>query len=93
LSAKDTFKLRLQHEVRDLKRNDDNTWTVTMADLANGDKETSVKARFVFICAGGGALKLLQMSGIPEAEGYAGFPVGGSFLATTNPDVVKRHLA
>ncbi|MGV8397339.1 malate:quinone oxidoreductase, partial [Pseudomonas aeruginosa] len=38
-------------------------------------------------------LKLLQMSGIPEAEGYAGFPVGGSFLATTNPDVVKRHLA
>ena len=43
--------------------------------------------------AGGGALKLLQMSGIPEAEGYAGFPVGGSFLATTNPDVVKRHLA
>ncbi len=93
LSAKDTFKLRLQHEVRDLKRNDDNTWTVTMADLANGDKETSVKARFVFIGAGGGALKLLQMSGIPEAEGYAGFPVGGSFLATTNPDVVKRHLA
>lgn len=93
LSAKDTFKLRLRHEVRDLKRNDDNTWTVTMADLANGDKETSVKARFVFIGAGGGALKLLQMSGIPEAEGYAGFPVGGSFLATTNPDVVKRHLA
>ncbi len=93
LSAKDTFKLRLQHEVRDLKRNDDNTWTVTMADLANGDKETSVKARFVFIGAGGGALKLLQMSGIPEAEGYAGFPVGGSFLATTNPDVVKRHMA
>ena len=47
----------------------------------------------MFIGAGGAALKLLQMSGISEAEGYAGFPVGGSFLATRNPEIVAQHQA
>lgn len=49
-------------------------------------------ARFVFIGAGGAALPLLQETGIPEVEGYGGFPVGGQFLYTTNPDVVSQHL-
>ncbi|XPE33748.1 malate:quinone oxidoreductase [Shigella flexneri] len=42
---------------------------------------------------GGAALKLLQESGIPEAKDYAGFPVGGQFLVSENPDVVNYHLA
>ena len=46
-----------------------------------------------FIGAGGAALPLLQKTGIPEAKAYAGFPVGGSFLVSENPEVVKRHLA
>jgi len=50
-------------------------------------------ARFVFVGAGGGALKLLQKSGIPEAEEYGGFPVGGSFLVTENPEIAIRHMA
>ncbi|MHC6224845.1 malate dehydrogenase (quinone) [Pseudomonas sp. X10] len=86
-------KVHLRHEVRDIVHNDDGSWNVVVADLANGDKETSVKAKFVFIGAGGGALKLLQKSGIPEAEGYAGFPVGGQFLMTDNQDIVARHKA
>uniref|UniRef100_A0A1I7YRR6 Malate dehydrogenase (quinone) n=1 Tax=Steinernema glaseri TaxID=37863 RepID=A0A1I7YRR6_9BILA len=57
--------LHTSHEVRDIVRNADNTWTVVVADLANKGVETSVKAKFVFIGAGGGALKLLQKSGIP----------------------------
>ena len=85
--------LNLRHEVRDIVRNDDGTWHVRVADLANGGEEKAVNARFVFIGAGGGALKLLQKSGIPEAEGYAGFPVGGQFLMTDNPDLVARHQA
>jgi malate dehydrogenase (quinone) len=93
LTRSDKVKLHLKHEVRDIKRNDDGTWTVTVADLGNNQAETSVKAKFVFIGAGGGALKLLQMSGIPEAEGYAGFPVGGQFLVTRNPEVVAQHQA
>lgn len=85
------FTLGLSSEVRDLERNDDDTWKVTVANLANGE-ETSVNARFVFIGAGGAALPLLQASGIPEAKAYAGFPVGGQFLYTTHPDVVSQHL-
>ena len=52
-----------------------------------------IKAKFVFIGAGGAALKLLQESGIPEADDYAGFPVGGQFPVSENPEVVNRHLA
>jgi malate dehydrogenase (quinone) len=93
LIGKEQASLHLEHEVRDLKRNDDGTWRVTVADLAKGGAEQSINARFVFIGAGGGALKLLQKSGIEEAKGYAGFPVGGQFLMTRNQDVVAQHLA
>jgi malate dehydrogenase (quinone) len=47
----------------------------------------------VFIGAGGASLTLLQKSGIPEAEGYGAFPVGGQFLVTTNPEIANQHLA
>lgn len=52
-----------------------------------------INARFVFVGAGGWALKLLQNSGIPEIQGYGVFPIGGQFLKTTNPEVVARHKA
>ncbi|MDQ7728587.1 malate dehydrogenase (quinone) [Halomonas sp. SpR8] len=90
LAQSDHFTLGLSSEVRGLERNDDDTWKVTVADLANGG-ETTVDSRYVFIGAGGAALLLLQESGIPEAEAYAGFPVSGQFLYTTNPDVVAQH--
>jgi malate dehydrogenase (quinone) len=93
LQKKPNFSLSLGHEVRDIKRNPDNTWNVTVADLKNDSKESVIKAKFVFIGAGGASLTLLQKSGIPEADNYGGFPVGGEFLVTENPDVVKRHLA
>ncbi|AUZ67187.1 malate dehydrogenase (quinone) [Citrobacter amalonaticus] len=93
LQKKPNFALELSTEVRGFKRNDDNTWTVTVADLKNGETEHNIKAKFVFIGAGGAALKLLQETGIPEAKEYAGFPVGGQFLVAENPDVVNRHLA
>lgn len=93
LGKSEQLNLRLQTEVRDIVRNDDGTWTVFSADLANGGTETSVRTRFVFIGAGGGALKLLQMTDIPEAKGYAGFPVGGQFLMTRNQEIVAQHQA
>ncbi|MBB2493770.1 malate:quinone oxidoreductase [Aquipseudomonas ullengensis] len=93
LTRRDGVTLHLSHEVRDLTRNADGTWNVRVADLANGERETSINARFVFIGAGGAALPLLQKSGIPEADGYAGFPVGGQFLMTRNPDIVAQHQA
>lgn len=93
LQKKSVFKLHVKHEVRDIKRNEDGTWKVVVADLGNNEKLRAVNSKFVFIGAGGAALKLLQLSGIPEADGYAGFPVGGSFLSTSNPEIVAQHQA
>lgn len=92
LTTKDNFDLQLSSEVRGLKQNADKSWTVTIADLANGEKERTVDAKFVFIGAGGASLPLLQASGIPEGDVYGGFPVGGQFLVTDNPEVVKQHV-
>ena len=50
-------------------------------------------AKFVFVGAGGWALKMLQKSGIPEAKGYGTFPVSGEFLKTTNKDLITKHHA
>jgi malate dehydrogenase (quinone) len=90
LQKNPNFHLQLQHEVVGLHQNADKTWNVTTKDLKAGTTST-VKTRFVFIGAGGAALKLLQMSGIPEAKNYAGFPVGGQFLAIQNPAIAERH--
>lgn len=89
----DNFSLSTGSEVRDLERNDDGSWKVTWADLNDNGAEHSINARHVFIGAGGAALPLLQKSGIPEGKIYAGFPVGGQFLVTSNPDIVHRHHA
>ncbi|KMK17985.1 malate:quinone oxidoreductase [Pluralibacter gergoviae] len=85
------FRLETSTEVTGFKRNSDNSWHVTIKDVKSG-AERDVDARYVFIGAGGAAIKLLQETGIPEAENYAGFPVGGSFLMTENPAIAERHL-
>ena len=92
LQTKPNFDLKLSSEVEDIKRNEDGSWRVVYKNLKDGSK-TETDAKFVFIGAGGGALHLLQKSGIPEAKEYAGFPVGGSFLVTDNPTVAEQHLA
>ncbi|WP_124983091.1 malate dehydrogenase (quinone) [Ralstonia solanacearum] len=92
LQSQPQFTLSLSSEVREIKRNDDGTWRVSYVNLKSGDRQ-DVDAKFLFIGAGGGALRLLQASGIPEARDFAAFPVGGSFLVTENPDIVNRHLA
>ena len=87
------FTLKTSHEVRDIKRNEDGSWSVTVADLKNNGREKTLRTRYIFIGAGGAGLTLLQKSGIPEAKEYAGFPVGGEFLVTEDQEVVQRHLA
>ena len=91
LKKNDNFKLETSAEVTDFSRNADNSWHVTIKDVKSGE-EHAVDAKYVFIGAGGGALKLLQKTGIPEGENYAGFPVGGSFLVSENPAITSRHL-
>ncbi|SBS74858.1 malate:quinone oxidoreductase [uncultured Microbacterium sp.] len=79
-------------EVRGLTRQKDGTWKVSYRN-ALGRTPGSFNARFVFVGAGGWAIKLLQSSGIPEINGYGVFPIGGQFLRTTNPAVVSQHKA
>jgi malate dehydrogenase (quinone) len=87
----DGCDLYLEHEVRGLRRDDDE-WCLDVCDLAK-DQERTVRAKFVFIGAGGYSLQLLEKSGIPEAVGYGAFPVSGQWLRCTNRDVIGRHLA
>ncbi len=86
------FKLATNNEVTGISHNADNTWTVTVKDLTNG-QVTHTKTRFVFVGAGGAAIKLLQYTGLPESKYYAGFPVGGQFLMTDNPAITEAHTA
>ncbi len=86
------FDLKLSSEVQEITKNADGSWRVSYKNLKDGTK-AETDAKFVFIGAGGGALHLLQKSGIPEAKEYAAFPVGGSFLVTDNPAVAEQHLA
>ncbi|VGE48844.1 malate:quinone oxidoreductase [Klebsiella quasipneumoniae] len=93
LQKHDNFSLQLGTVVRRFKRNADKSWTVTLADADNRRQKRVIKAKFIFIGAGGAALTLLQETGIPQAKEYAGFPVGGQFLVCENPEVVNHHLA
>ena len=84
-------EVKLGHEIKDINRAGDG-WEIEVKNLKT--KEDTAKVfDFVFIGAGGGALKLLEKSEIPEARGYGGFPVGGQWLKCTNPEVVKHHQA
>lgn len=93
LQKNPNFYLYLHHNVVNLKRNSDKTWNVQIVDTKNGSQQKTVKSRHVFIGSGGASLIILQKSNIPEATGYAGFPVGGQFLVVTHPNIVSRHNA
>jgi len=80
------------HEVRNLTKQSDGSWVMKIRNTRTGEN-VRVEAKFVFVGAGGGALHLLQKSGIAEAKGFGGFPVSGEFFRCTNPDVIEQHSA
>lgn len=82
--------LYCHHEVRDLKKNEDGKWRLTVNNIDTDDSIEAV-ADFVFIGAGGGSLPLLEKSNIEEAEGYGGFPISGQWLRCTNEEIINRH--
>lgn len=84
--------LRLNTEVTGLRRMPDGLWRVRTRNRV-GLERAEVRARFVFVGAGGWALKLLQRSGIPEARGYGLFPISGQWLRADDPALVARHRA
>jgi len=91
LMTKPDVDMEFNKEVRKLKQKN-GIWEVKIKDQETGDTRT-VKAKFVFIGAGGGSLPLLEKSDIPEGKGFGGFPVSGQWLKCVNPEVIERHNA
>ncbi|MFC0248659.1 malate:quinone oxidoreductase [Citricoccus parietis] len=84
--------VRFGHKVTSVDRGTDGRWELKVKNKAAGESFTA-RARFVFLGAGGGALHLLQSSGIPEGKGFGGFPVSGKFLKCTDESIVNQHMA
>ncbi len=92
LAHKSNFKLKLNTEVKRLKQLDNGRWQVSVMNLKS-KKVQLFDAGFVFLGAGGGALKLLQKSSVPESHGYGGFPVSGQWLVCDKAEVIAQHTA
>jgi malate dehydrogenase (quinone) len=92
LRRQDGFGVHFSEKVTDLHRLPAGGWRLNVANETTGARRT-VDARTVFLGAGGAAITLLQKSGIPEAEGFAGFPVSGIWLRCDRPEIVNRHTA
>jgi len=90
LDKDDNVDLLLNSNVTGFNKQDDASWDVEIE--SKGEKQT-INSRFVFLGAGGGALPLLQMSGIEESKGYGGFPVSGQWLVCEKPEIVEQHFA
>jgi len=91
LGRQDGCGIASGHRVLDLEKTGQR-WEVSVKDLATDQVRTNT-AKFVFIGAGGGSLRLLQKSGIEEGKGIGGFPIGGQWLVCDNPDLVNQHRA
>lgn len=89
--AKKKSAIQLNSEVVGLRRLNAG-WHLTVRDTKTGEKRY-LESKFVFVGAGGWALKLLQKAGIPEAKGYGLFPVSGSFLRSDDRQLVAKHQA
>jgi malate dehydrogenase (quinone) len=92
LQGLEGFAVHYSHRVTQIARGPGGRWRLEVQDRRSGERRPAT-ARFVFIGAGGGALPLLQQSGIPEGKGYGGFPVGGIWLRCDDPEVNRRHHA
>ena len=79
------------HSVTNLKRKAEG-WEIQVKNKASGER-INCASKFVFLGAGGGALPLLQKSGIEEGKGFGGFPVSGQWLVCSDPEVVEKHEA
>jgi malate dehydrogenase (quinone) len=92
LRSLEGFAVHYSQHVTGLAREPGGRWRLDVKDAASGARR-STTAKFVYLGAGGGALPLLQRSGIPEGRGYGGFPVSGIWLRCDDPGLNKRHHA
>ena len=91
LEKQDGCGMATGHRVTNLTKSGKG-WDLEIKDVKTGKTRTN-SAKFVFVGAGGGSLGLLQKSGIPEAKGLGGFPIGGQWLICEDPEIVESHKA
>jgi malate dehydrogenase (quinone) len=92
LEAQPRFSTYYNHEVVGLDRLDDGRWSVTVRQVESR-RQRSFRAKAVLVGAGGGALKLLHMSKIPEGRGCGGFAISGRWLRCDSDEVNMRQDA
>ncbi|AUD00353.1 malate:quinone oxidoreductase [Spirosoma pollinicola] len=85
--------IHFAHDVRDLWRSKSlGGWKIRVENVTT-NQVRDVQTQFIFIGAGGGSLRLLEKSDIPESRGFGGFPVSGQWLKCVNQDVIELHQA
>jgi malate dehydrogenase (quinone) len=92
LKTCDNVEVHFNHEVKKIRRGVGENWYIKVKERTNGERKRH-NGKFIFIGAGGGSLRLLEKSGIPEGRGYGGFPVSGQWLKCINPSVIEKHFA
>lgn len=92
LNQQENIFSHYNHNVKDIKRNTQNHWELDVENKTTGQRQ-KYSAKFVFIGGGGGSLKLLHKTGIPESQHIGGVPVSGLFMVCHNPEVISQHYA
>lgn len=92
IAKKMGVEINVAHLVKDIDPAKNGSWDIFVKNLTNKEK-IEYNAPFVFVGAGGGALKLLNKADIPEIDGFGGFPVGGKWLRCVNNKVIEQHHA
>ncbi len=90
IERKESIEIDFLTNVEHLQQDSEGDWYLS---LKGTKKSRIVRSKFVFLGAGGGALSLLQKSGIPEGLPYAGFPVSGKWLICEEEKSTKKHNA
>ena len=91
IEGEKSIEINYSTNVENLQQDSEGDWYLA---LEGGQKKNRiVRSKFVFLGAGGGALTLLQKSGIPEGLSYAGFPVSGKWLICEEEELTKTHNA
>ncbi|MBL9188873.1 MAG: malate:quinone oxidoreductase [Opitutaceae bacterium] len=91
LGAQEGCRVFTGHRVTRLRRAE-RGWEIVVRETKSGESRP-VRARFVFIGAGGGSIPLLRGAGLLVAHGLGAFPIAGQWLVCENPAVVARHFA
>jgi len=90
IKGTESIEINYSTNVENIQQDKKGDWYLS---LEGTTKNRIVRSKFVFLGAGGGALSLLQKSGIPEGLLYGGFPVSGKWLICEEEKSTKTHNA